>query len=175
MRPLSRLLPANADGLTASPWLRWARRAVADRRLWRMQRRPVATGAALGAFFAFATPVAQIPAAVAMALVLRANVPWAVAATFLNTPLTFGPVYFAAYYVGAGLLNEPLPAAAGGAENGSALSWTAAGQALLAGAVLFGAVAAALVYGGVHLYWDAKVRARARRWRRLRAGAHAPS
>lgn len=56
-------------------------------------------GSAIGVFFAFITPIAQIPlsAAVAVAVALRANVPSAVVATFVNTPPTFGPVYYAAW------------------------------------------------------------------------------
>lgn len=65
-------------------------------------------GSAIGVFFAFITPIAQIPLSAAVAVALRANVPSAVVATFVNTPPTFGPVYNAAWYVGSKVLDEPI-------------------------------------------------------------------
>ncbi len=66
----------------------------------------MALGVAIGAFFSIITPIAQIPLSAGVAMVLRANVPWAIAGTLLNTPATFGPVYYAAWKVGSLLLGE---------------------------------------------------------------------
>jgi uncharacterized protein (DUF2062 family) len=107
--------------------------------LWHLERGPVARGSALGAFFAFVTPVAQIPITAAMCVVLRANVPAGLLATLLNTPLTFAPVYWAAHQLGKLILQGPLEA--------SLLVTTAVGS------VLLGASAAAIVASAVHLAW----------------------
>jgi len=52
----------------------------------------------------------------AAAVVLRANVPAAVASTLVTNPLTFGPVYYAAWALGSAILGEsaqaPAPAIA---------------------------------------------------------------
>ena len=75
-------------------------------RLWHVSRRAVALGAAIGVFFAFLTPIAQIPLSAAASIVLRANIPTAVVATLVNSPPTFGPVYYAAWWVGSKVLGE---------------------------------------------------------------------
>ncbi|TXC67466.1 DUF2062 domain-containing protein [Piscinibacter aquaticus] len=65
-------------------------------RLWHLNRRGVALGLALGLFFGLLIPIAQIPLAGGAAVLLRANVPMAVASTLVTNPVTFGPVYYAA-------------------------------------------------------------------------------
>ncbi len=57
-------------------------------------------GVAMGVFFGFLIPVAQIPLATGAAILLRANVPAAAASTLVTNPITFGPVYYAAYQLG---------------------------------------------------------------------------
>lgn len=103
MRCLSRFLPANWLTLQGVGehrlFRRWAPR-LRDPRLWRGTRRGVALGAAVGVFFAFITPVAQIPCAVAASVALRAYIPVAAASTFVTNPLTFAPIYYLAYHTG---------------------------------------------------------------------------
>lgn len=72
-----------------------------------MSRRGLALGMALGFFFGLLIPLAQIPLSVAAAVALRANVPAAVASTLVTNPLTFGPIYYAAWRVGSAVLGEP--------------------------------------------------------------------
>ena len=94
-----------------------------------MGRRGLALGMALGFFFGLLIPLAQIPLSAAAAVVLRANVPAAVASTLVTNPVTFGPIYYAAWRLGSAVLGEP--AGAQGApkvvvENGPAdESWWA--------------------------------------------------
>lgn len=64
-------------------------------------------GLALGIFFGLLVPVAQMPLAAAAAVVLRANLPLAVASTLVTNPVTFGPVYYGAYHLGKVILGEP--------------------------------------------------------------------
>ncbi|MFJ4290633.1 DUF2062 domain-containing protein [Cupriavidus sp. NPDC089707] len=65
---------------------------------------------ALGFFFGLLIPLAQIPRSAAAAVALRANVPAAVASTLVTNPLTFGPIYYAAWRVGSAILGEPVDA-----------------------------------------------------------------
>ena len=76
-------------------------------RLWHVSRRGMALGVALGMFFGLLLPIAQIPMSAAVAVALRANVPAAVASTFVSNPLTFGPIYYAAWRLGSAVLGEP--------------------------------------------------------------------
>lgn len=77
-------------------------------RLWHLSRRGLALGMALGIFFGLLIPIAQIPASAAAAVLLRANLPAAVASTLVTNPITFGPVYYAAWRVGSAILGEPV-------------------------------------------------------------------
>lgn len=84
--------------------LRWLAPYMKHPRLWHLSRKGVALGVALGIFFGLLLPFAQTPAATGMAIVLRANVPVAIASTFVTNPLTFGPIYYAAYRLGIAVL-----------------------------------------------------------------------
>jgi len=107
---LRRLMPT-PEAMASNRWLRWIGPALLHPRVWHMSRRGVALGAAVGVFFAFATPIAQIPLSAGVSVLLRCNVPAAVIGTLVNTPPTFGPVYFAAWKVGGWVLGEPVDAA----------------------------------------------------------------
>ena len=102
---LKRLLPSR-ESIAANRWLRWLGPTLLHRSLWHMSRRGVALGAAIGVFFAFITPIAQIPLSAALSVMLRANIPTAIAATLVNTPPTFGPVYHAAWRVSSWMLGD---------------------------------------------------------------------
>lgn len=65
--------------------LRWLGPSLHHPRLWHISRRGVAMGLAVGVFFGLLIPVVQIPAA----------------ATLITNPVTFVPVYYAAYHLGA--------------------------------------------------------------------------
>jgi len=106
---LRRLMPT-PESIAGNRWLSWLGPSVLHPRLWHLSRRGVAMGAAIGIFFAFITPVAQIPLSAALSVLLRANVPAAVVATLVNTPPTFGPVYYGAWKVGSWVLQEPVDA-----------------------------------------------------------------
>ncbi len=107
-----RLLP-DPHSLASNRWLRWLGPALHHPRLWHMSRRGIALGAAIGVFFGLLIPVAQIPVSAAVAVLLRANVPAAVASTLVTNPVTFGPVYYAAWRLGSSLLGAPTAGLAG--------------------------------------------------------------
>jgi uncharacterized protein (DUF2062 family) len=167
---LRRMLPA-PDVLRRSRWLRWLGPALYDPRLWRMSRRGVALGMSLGVFFGLLVPIAQIPLAAGAALVLRANVPTAIASTLVTNPFTFGPVYFAAWRLGTYVLGEPglpLPATAEPdaapdvrpGETWLARAWrhvTGVGKPLAVGLSILAVVIGLLTYAVVSGIWYLKV------------------
>ncbi|MCY7307557.1 MAG: DUF2062 domain-containing protein [Rhodoferax sp.] len=196
---LKRLLPSH-DSIASNRWLRWLGPALLHRSLWHMSRRGVAKGAAIGVFFAFITPIAQIPLSAALSVALRANIPTAIAATLVNTPPTFGPVYYAAWRVGSWMLGEEADAAhtpealrvakdgAEAKESGAVLAGVAVfkpgfwarhwstlreiGKPLMLGALVFSVVFSALAYVLVNLVWHWRVRGKRRK--RLRSAATSP-
>lgn len=186
---IKRLMPT-PEALANNRWLRWLGPSLMHPRLWHMSRRGVAVGAAIGVFFAFITPIAQIPLSAAVSIALRANIPAAVVATLVNTPPTFGPVYYAAWWLGSQVLDEPIdddhtPQVLAGKPAtlqapGDALSgwpkWLATmqeiGKPLLVGTLIFSFVFSALAYLLVNGVWHLRVRGkRQRRLRRRRAAA----
>jgi len=103
---LREMIPTRAQ-IRDNRWLRWLSPWLRRPRLWRWSRRGVAMGVALGIFFGLLVPVAQIPLSVGAAVLLRANVPAAAASTLVTNPLTFGPLYYAAYRLGQSIMGAP--------------------------------------------------------------------
>lgn len=95
------------DGLRNHRWLRWMGPVLHQPRLWHFSRKGIAMGVAVGIFFGLLVPIAQMPLSAAAAVLLRANLPMAVASTFVTNPVTFGPVYYGAYRLGKVVLGEP--------------------------------------------------------------------
>lgn len=177
------------ERIHSNRWLRWLGPALHHPRLWHFSRKGIALGLALGIFFGLLIPVAQIPMSAAAAVALRANLPMAVASTLVTNPVTFGPVYFAAYKTGQLLLRpfEPTAAVAAGATtvpdasaptapaDAPERSWgerlaatwdwlTDAGKPLVVGLALFACLGGLLAYALTSLVWAWQVRRnRARR------------
>ncbi len=160
--------------------LRWMGPLLHDRRLWHVNRRGIAMGLAIGVFFGLLIPVAQIFFAAAVALLLRANIPAAVGSTLVTNPVTFAPVYYAAYHLGAWMLghaNVPLAEVdlehvAAGTETGLAL-WMdrlyTVGAPLALGLLTLAVVLSVLIYFAVHWTWRLRV---VRAWQRRRTRRH---
>lgn len=85
-------------------WLRPVAERLSDRILWRPKAEPVARGVAIGVFWAFVVPVAQILFAAAHCVWWRANIPVAAGVTLITNPLTVGGWLWLAYHVGSWLL-----------------------------------------------------------------------
>ena len=86
--------------------VRWMGPMLQHPRLWHVNRRGIAMGLAIGVFFGLLIPVAQIFFAAGAALLLRANIPAAVGSTLITNPITFAPVYYAAYHLGTWMLGH---------------------------------------------------------------------
>jgi len=102
---LKKLMPAR-ESLLQNRWLRWLKPWLGHPRLWHLSRKGVALGMAIGVFFGLLIPLAQIPASAVASIVLRAYLPAAAASTLVTNPVTFAPVYFAAYELGRVVLRE---------------------------------------------------------------------
>jgi len=109
LRTRLRSLTPTREKLLVSRWLRWLSPWLGHPALWCWSRRGVALGMALGVFFGLLIPLAQIPVTAAAAILLRANLPAAAASTLVTNPVTFGPVYFAAYRLGNWLTGAETP------------------------------------------------------------------
>ncbi len=165
------------EQLHANRWLRWLGPYLHHPRLWHWSRRGVAMGVAMGVFFGLVIPIAQIPLAATAAIVLRANVPAAVASTLVTNPVTFAPIYYAAYHVGAWITGGGEYDAEAEAARAKLLAqedagfWQrvgALGGALLTGLLLFATLAGFLAYGLITVGWRIWVwhRRRRRQWQR---------
>ncbi len=179
MQRLRRLLPSR-EQVRGNPWLAWLGPRLLHPRLWHFSRRGVAIGVALGVFFGLLVPIAQIPFAAGMAVLLRANLPAAVGSTLVTNPVTFAPVYVLAHRLGATVLGEPeappQQPGDGGAvqQQADAGGWQAAWQGLLAlgkplllGLAILAVTSGLLAYGLIMLIWRLKT---ASRWQRRRRG-----
>ena len=176
MERLRRLLPS-PDSLQDKRWLRWLGPLLQHPRLWHVSRRGIALGMAIGVFFGLLIPIAQIPVSAAVAVVLRANVPSAIASTLVTNPVTFGPVYYAAWRLGKAVLGEPVdagqapPAQSDSTPVDDGVAWwersltqlRAVGQALLLGLAIMACSIGLLTYALVSAIWALRVR-----WRRRR-------
>ncbi|GAA4410761.1 DUF2062 domain-containing protein [Quisquiliibacterium transsilvanicum] len=180
-----RFLP-DRERIQSNRWLRWLGPGLMHPRLWHFSRRGVAVGVSLGVFFGLLIPIAQIPFAAGAAVLLRANVPAAVASTLVTNPVTFAPIYLAAHRLGSALLGEP-ETAAGQVPTAPAVSnapsseaspveaawwrgvWQgilALGKPLLLGLSILAICAGLLAYGLIMLAWRARVVWQRRRRRR---------
>ncbi|WP_374692056.1 DUF2062 domain-containing protein [Accumulibacter sp.] len=155
---LTRLVPTR-ERLASNRWLRWLGPLLLDPQLWRWSREGVARGVSIGVFFGFLVPVAQIPLAVVTAIALRACVPAAVTSTFVTNPVTFAPVYYAAYRLGLWITADPAaapeqPAAgASAAEPGLWQSLGDIGWPLFVGLTITATAAALCCHLTIHLAW----------------------
>ena len=84
---------------------------------WRLDAQSVGRGVALGLFFGFLIPVAQIIFAVVAALFLRANPLVAALATLVTNRVTFRVIYLLAHRIGKAVLEPVAGPLAGDAAN----------------------------------------------------------
>lgn len=93
-------------------WWKSISRPIANRQLWIPCRDTVACGLSIGLFFAMIPmPFQMLPAAL-IAMLLKANVPFAMAACWVTNPITMGPVIWGQYALGKWMrdtLGVPMP------------------------------------------------------------------
>jgi len=122
--------------------------------LWRANRHGIAAGLASGLFLGLLVPVGQVVFACVAALVLRANLPAAVFATFVSNPLTTPAILLAGYHLGMAVLGVPPPLADGALTELPLIErLTAMGEPLLVGLSIMATGGALLCYVGVVAVW----------------------
>lgn len=171
---LKSLLPTH-DSIKKSRLLSWLGPRIHDPSLWHVNRRAVARGVAIGAFFGLMVPVAQIPAAAIASLLLRGNLWIAAVSTLVSNPFTYAPIYYFAYRLGASLIGAPLPRDPGAiSPDAVSAAWlgqiselwiwlTGIGQPLVVGMLIMAVCGSTLGYWGARLFWRYKVIAKRRR------------
>lgn len=153
LKRLNAFMPSQ-ETLAAHPWLRPIAHRLLEPALWTAQHEAVARGVAIGIFWAFAIPFAQIVAAAAHSVWWRANIPVAVGMTLITNPFTVGFWLWLAYKLGRLVLDAPPPAARASGE--SLLAWmTSFGGPALLGMGIFAVAGAAIGYLAVKSAWMA--------------------
>lgn len=156
-------LPTQAE-LSRHRWLGPIAHRVADPALWRLRAEPMARGVAIGVFWAFVVPVAQILFAAAHCVWWRGNIPVAAGVTLITNPLTVGGWLWLAYHVGNWLLPGAAHAAPVTRSDDGWLAWIGSiGAPTLVGMGTFA------VGGAIAGYVLTRAGARAWDWWRLRA------
>lgn len=117
-------------------------------------RRSVTGGLWVGIFVGLLPIPGQIITAVISALVLRVNLPIAVISVWISNPLTFLPIYYFEYRLGAMILNVPVQDISielswQWLTNGLMLIW----KPFLLGAFVSATVGATLAYVALNLLW----------------------
>lgn len=157
------------EKLEASRWLRWLGPSLAHPKLWHWSRRGVSLGVALGVFFGLLIPLGQIPVTAASAVLLRANLPIAAASTLISNPVTFGPLYYAAYRLGNWVTGGTSPprddTETTRTQTPDQTLWervTSLGKPLLVGLLIMSSLCGLATYAFIGLIWRWRTR---RRWR----------
>lgn len=172
---LRRLIP-DPHAVREHRALRWLGPVLHHPRLWHVNRRGIALGLAIGVFFGLLVPIAQIPLAAVAGVLLRANIPAAVASTLVTNPITFAPLYYAAYHLGEWMLgnagsvpDNELERVAEHTATGFAL-WveriSTVGAPLALGLATMATALSILLYFIVHWVWRLHI---VRAWRKRRS------
>ena len=92
------------EQLEKNRWVKPFAKYVLRSDLWRFNRRSVPRGMALGLFVGIMIPLAHFVTAALLAVFVRANIPVALAATFIGFPAFLPFIFYAADKVGGWLL-----------------------------------------------------------------------
>ena len=182
LRRIAGLVPTR-EALEHNRWLRPFARGVLRADLWRFHRRSVPRAIALGFFLGVLVPFAHSFFAALLAVVLRANVPVAVAATWISNPFTWIVMWPLAYRLGKLLLGldglvglHPFASAApeiagramGGGHHAMAARLSEMGMIAACGLLAEAVLVATIGYVAASLLWRLRV-ARRRRGRVAKA------
>ena len=143
--------------------------------LWRMTRRSVPRGVAVGLFVAVIIPFMHTVVAALLAIPARANVAVAAVCTLVVNPLTIPLMYVSAYRIGSWELHydsrlmDPAAAERFSSELGRLLFWLHHASGPIAAGILTMATTAALLgYVAATLIWRFSSRSRWRQRRQAR-------
>lgn len=165
-RILKRLIP-HREKLAAQRSLRVLGDWLHDDNLWHLNRQSASMAVFVGILVAFIPVPGQMLLAAAIALLLRCNLPIAVALVWITNPVTMPPVFWATYKLGTFLLDMPVLHASVHFNPAAIMSvlgeiW----QPLLVGSLVCGIFFGGLGYALMRLTWRLHV---IRRWQQRRA------
>ena len=151
-------------------------RPLFDPDLWHLGRNSVAWGTSIGLLMAWVPVPFQMVLAAGAAILLRCNLPVAVAMVWVSNPVTMAPLYFWAYKLGGWMLDRP----PGDFRIELSLRWLfeelgKVWEPLLLGCFVLGLASAVLGQIAIRLVWRAHIMVswRDRRLRRRRRNDHA--
>ena len=173
MRKWIKRISPDREDILANRWLRPVAHRLARPEIWHFNRRNVARGVALGLFVGFILPIGQIVVAALLAATARCNLLVAAVATLITNPVTFPPIYYAAYRTGRFLLGADAgaPAEVDAARSATMLeALTSTSLSTILGLLFFATLASAAGFGLVHVAWRISLRWQ---WRRRRLGSNA--
>ncbi|MBN2885110.1 MAG: DUF2062 domain-containing protein [Chromatiaceae bacterium] len=147
--------------------------------LWSLNRHSVSGGVAVGLFVMYLPPFGQPLLAVALAILLRVNLPISFSLVWLSNPLTIPPMFYSSYLLGCWLLGIE----ARGFELRFWLdwhNWLAVMAPVLLGSLVCASLCAALGYAAIRMLWRWRLvreirRRRARYAPPMASGASTPS
>lgn len=121
--------------------------------LWHFNRHSVAKAFAIGLACMWIPFPGQSILAAALAILFRANIPMSVALVFVTNPVTGPPMFYGAYAIGAGLLDQPqIP------HFEMNIEWLeqTLGQIwepMVVGCLVVALISALIGYYGIHFFW----------------------
>lgn len=158
-KKLSQKLP-HRDEIFASRWAKPFAPMFDKPYFWTLNRRQAAVSVAVGLFCGLMPGPTQMLSALMVAYFLRTNLPVALFTTLYTNPLTYMPLYYAAYRIGASILgkdsSESLEFPSLDNNNFISESWNwllGAGKPLLVGVPTLGITLAIIGYIGVLWIW----------------------
>lgn len=135
-------------------WWRKMTRPLFERRLWKPCRDTVATGLSVGMFFAVLPIPAQSLFAAVVAMRMRSNVPFAMAACWLSNPFTYPIIWPAQLFLGnwtQKTFHLPMPEILGMEKSFPLVGTVHAGNFIL-GAIVLGLLLALATFPLIHLF-----------------------
>ena len=174
---LRKVVPGAREWRAPSSLRRVFGRMLLGADLWHLNRGSVAWAVSIGLFMAWVPAPFQMLLAAGVAILIRCNLPVAVALVWISNPVTVAPLFFAAQKLGAWMLDVP----PGDFRIELSLRWLLdelgkVWEPFLLGCFVMGLGSAILGQVAVRLLWRAHVMAswRDRRIRRRRSGPGAP-
>lgn len=153
MDKLKKMIPTPQE-LKQHKYMRLFGDLLQDPHLWHVDQNTVAKAVAVGLFVAFMPVPLQMLLAAAIAIIVRANLPIAVALVWISNPVTMPPLFYGAYKLGAFIMGA-------GEESFHmelSLDWLLHGlgaiwQPFLLGCLVMGTVCAVIGYIATHIAW----------------------
>lgn len=150
---LKRFIPTSS-AIKDIPALHFLGDVLHDPNLFHLNRHSVSVAFLAGIFIAFLPVPGQMPLAAMAALLLRCNLPLAVALVWITNPITTPPIFFACYQLGRWMMQmEPASMAMQFTLDSVAHKFILIWKPLLLGSVTCGVVLGCLGYVLIRLFW----------------------